>query len=253
MPITRFTAGVCLVVAALAAGPGAAAGLLAQGTAPVVPFKIAVPDAVLADLKERLARTRFPSEIEGSGWDYGTNLAYLSELVTYWRTTFDWRAQERKLNQLPQFKTHDRRPRHPLHPPAIEPCRRHAAGHDARLAGLDLRVHEDHRPAHRAGQLGGNASDAFHVVALSLPGYGFSGKPTQRRLQPGASPRIIAQLMARLGYTRYGAQGGDWGGIIVRQLGLVDPQHLIGAAQQHVRGRPAARAESERRRAGRGD
>ena len=90
---------------ALAAGPGAAAGLLAQGTAPVVPFKIAVPDAVLADLKDRLARTRFPSEIEGSGWDYGTNLSYLRELVTYWRTTFDWRAQERKLNQLPQFKT----------------------------------------------------------------------------------------------------------------------------------------------------
>src|SRR4029077_4069423 len=71
----------------------------------IVPFRINVPNAVRVDLNERLARTRFPSEIDGSGWDYGTNLAYLKELVTYWRTRFNWREQERRLNQLPQFKT----------------------------------------------------------------------------------------------------------------------------------------------------
>ena len=224
MPITRLTVAVGLFVACLVAGSGSGTPVLAQGSVAIVPFKIAVPDAVLTDLKERLARTRFPGEIEGSGWDYGTNLAYLRELVTYWRTSFDWRAQERRLNQLPQFKT--------------------------QIDGLDL--HFVHRKSSRAdaiplvfvhgwpgsivevtkiiGPLTEPPPDevAFHVVAISLPGYGFSERPTQ----PGVSNRriagMIAQLMARLGYQRYGAQGGDWGGFIVRQLGLLDPQHLIG-------------------------
>ena len=84
---------------------GAAIAAAQEPREPIVPFKISVPDAVLTDLNDRLARTRFPDEIEGSGWDYGTNLSYLRELVTYWRTTFDWRAQERRLNALPQFTT----------------------------------------------------------------------------------------------------------------------------------------------------
>ena len=105
MPITRLTLVVCLVVDGLLVDRGPAVRLAAQEGSAIVPFKIAVPDAVLKDLKERLARTRFPSEIESSDWDYGTNLAYLRELVTYWRTTFDWRVQERRLNDLPQFKT----------------------------------------------------------------------------------------------------------------------------------------------------
>jgi epoxide hydrolase len=223
MSITRLTVGVCLVVAGLIAGSGSG-HVLAQGASSIAPFKIAVPDAVLTDLKERLARTRFPSEIEGSGWDYGTNLAYLRELVTYWRTTFDWRVQERRLNQLPQFKT--------------------------QIDGLDL--HFIHKQSSRTDavplvfvhgwpgsivevtKIIGPLTEpppgevAFHLVAISLPGYGFSEKPKQ----PGISNRriagMIAQLMARLGYQRYGAQGGDWGGFIVRQLGLLDPQHLIG-------------------------
>lgn len=96
-----------LAMVALPATSRSSAGpvVLAQASDAVVPFRIAVSDAVLTDLKERLARTRFPDEIEGSGWDYGTNLAYLKELVAYWRTKFDWREQERHLNQLPQFRT----------------------------------------------------------------------------------------------------------------------------------------------------
>jgi microsomal epoxide hydrolase len=224
MPILRFSAGVCLVVAGLAAFSGPTARVLAQGSAPVVPFKIAVPDAVLADLKERLARTRFPSEIEGSGWDYGTNLAYLRELATYWRTSFDWRAQERRLNQLPQFTTqidglnlhfvHQRSSRTDAIPLVF------VHGWPGSIVEVTKIIGPLTEPP--PGEV------AFHVVAISLPGYGFSEKPKQ----PGISNRriavMIAQLMARLGYPRYGAQGGDWGGFIVRQLGLLDPEHVIG-------------------------
>jgi epoxide hydrolase len=224
MSITRVTVGLCLVAAELLAGSGLSGRVLAQGTAPIVPFKIAVPDAVLADLKDRLARTRFPSEIEGSGWDYGTNLSYLRELVTDWRTSFDWRAQERKLNQLPQFKTQiDSLDIHFIHQKssrtdAIPLVFVHG------WPGSVLEVTKIIGPLTEPSA----GETAFHVVALSLPGYGFSDKPKQSGISNRRIAGIIAQLMARLGYQRYGAQGGDWGGFIVRQLGLVDPQHLIG-------------------------
>jgi pimeloyl-ACP methyl ester carboxylesterase len=197
-------------------------------SAQVTPYRIQVPDAVLTDLKERLARTRFPSEIEGSGWDYGTNLAYLKELVAYWRTTFNWREQERKLNQLPQFKTTiDDVEIHFVHQRSSNPN----ATPLVMIHGWPGSIFEFTKvigPLTEPSRFGGNANDAFHVVALSLPGYGFSGQPRTRGYSNRRIASIIAQLMARLGYTRYGAQGGDWGGIIVRQLGLTDPQHLIG-------------------------
>jgi microsomal epoxide hydrolase len=251
MPSTRVTVVVILGAALLLVPhnallvPSGTATVLAQGTGEaVVPFKISVPDAVLNDLKDRLARTRFPDEIEGSGWDYGTNLSYLRELVSYWRTTFDWRAQERKLNQLPQFKT--------------------------RIDGLD--IHFIHQRSTRADAVplvfvhgwpgsilevtkiigpladpvahGGRAEDAFHIVALSLPGYGFSDKPKQGGVSNRRIALIIAQLMARLGYQRYGAQGGDWGGLIVRQVGLADPQHVIGVhSNMCVAGPPPGAAD----------
>ena len=200
----------------------------ARASDAIVPFRINVPDATLKDLKERLARTRFPSEIEQSGWDYGTNLAYLKELVTYWQTTFNWREQERRLNQLPQFTTtidgvdihfvHQRS----SHPNATPLVMIHG------WPGSFFEFTKVIGPLTEPTKFGGNASDAFHVVALSLPGYGFSGKPRTGGYSPTRMARIVAQLMARLGYTRYGAQGGDWGAAIVRQLGLVDREHLIG-------------------------
>ena len=226
----RVVLGALAIVIATApairtAAPDAA---MEQASDAVVPFRINVSDAVLSDLKDRLGRTRFPSEIEGSGWDYGTNLAYLKELVTYWRTKFDWRAQEKKLNQLPQFKTTiDGIDLHFVH--------KRSSKADATpllfvhgWPGTFFEVSKIIGPLTEPTQHGGRAEDAFHVVAVSLPGYGFSGKPRQ----PGVSNRriaaMLAQLMARLGYSRYGAQGGDWGGFIVRQLGLTDPTHLIG-------------------------
>jgi epoxide hydrolase len=194
----------------------------------ITPFRIQVPDDVLKDLKDRLARTRFPSEIENSGWDYGTNLGYLKELVTYWQTRFDWRAQERRLNQLPQFKTTiDGVDVHFVHQRSS-----HATATPLVLIhgwpGSFVEFAKVIGPLTEPTKFGGNASDAFHVVALSLPGYGFSGKPRTGGYGPTRMARTVAQLMARLGYTRYGAQGGDWGASIVRQLGHVDPARLIG-------------------------
>jgi microsomal epoxide hydrolase len=211
---------------------GAATGVAqAQSSATstaIAPFRINVPETTLKDLKERLARTRFPSEIEKSGWEYGTDLAYLKELVTYWRTTYDWRAQERKLNQLPQYKTTiDGIDIHFVHqrssqPNAIPLVMIHG------WPGSFFEFTKVIGPLAEPANHGGNASDAFHVVALSLPGFGFSSKPRTGGYSPARMARIVAQLMARLGYPRYAAQGGDWGAAIVRQLGLVDREHLIG-------------------------
>jgi pimeloyl-ACP methyl ester carboxylesterase len=194
----------------------------------ITPFRINVPDATLEDLRERLAKTRFPTEIEQSGWDYGSNLAYMKELVAYWRTTFNWREQERTLNQLPQFKTTiDGISLHFVHQRSSQPN----ATPLVMIHGWPGSFFEFTKvigPLTEPAKFGGAAADAFHVVAVSLPGYGFSSPPRTSGYSPTRIARIVAQLMARLGYARYGAQGGDWGASIVRQLGLVDKEHLIG-------------------------
>jgi pimeloyl-ACP methyl ester carboxylesterase len=218
-----------LTTAAVLAVCGTAA--IAQGPAAsdaIIRFRINVTDATLKDLNERLARTRFPSEIEQSGWEYGTNLAYLRELVAYWRTKYDWREQERKLNQLTQYTTtidgvvihfvHQRS----SHANATPLVMIHG------WPGSFFEFTKVIGPLTEPTAFGASAADAFHVVALSLPGFGFSGKPRTGGYSPARTARIVAQLMARLGYSRYAAQGGDWGAAIVRQLGLIDREHLIG-------------------------
>jgi pimeloyl-ACP methyl ester carboxylesterase len=194
----------------------------------IVPFKIHVDDAALADLKQRLTRARFPDELDDAGWTFGTNLAYLKELVAYWRERFDWRAQERRLNQLEQFKTNiDGLDIHFIHrrskvPNAFPLIMTHGwPGSFAEFAKVIGPLTDP--VAH-----GGRAEDAFDVVVPSIPGYGFSDKP--RRLGYGreGTAAIMAKLMARLGYTRYGAQGGDLGAGISTQMAVDDATHVAG-------------------------
>ena len=224
----RYNRGRLTTAAVLVACGAAAIAQAPASNDAIVRFRINVSDTTLKDLNERLARTRFPSEIEQSGWEYGTNLAYLKELVTYWRTKYDWRAQERKLNQLPQYTTTiDGVVIHFVH-------QRSSQANAIPLVmihgwpGSFFEFSKVIGPLTEPTAFGGPAADAFHVVAISLPGYGFSGKPRSPGYSPARIARIVPQLMARLGYTRYGAQGGDWGASIVRQLGLVDREHLIG-------------------------
>ena len=194
----------------------------------IVPFKIHVSDAVLADLKQRLARTRFPGEISGSAWDYGTNLAYLKELVTYWRDRFDWRAAERRLNQFDQFTTNiDGLDIHFIHQRSKNPNALPLAVTHG-WPGSIVEFTKVIGPLTDPAAYGGNASDAFHVVAISLPGFGFSGKPTERGYSPERIAGLLSKLMARLGYSRYGLQGGDWGSPISRFAALNDASHVAG-------------------------
>ena len=199
-----------------------------RGQDAVIPFKIHVADSVLADLKQRLARTRLPGEITGSDWDYGTNLAYLKELVAYWQQKFDWRAAERRLNQFDQFTTTiDGLDIHFIHqrsknPNAVPIAITH--GWPGSIVEFTKIIPLLTDPAAH----GGNASDAFHVVAISLPGFGFSGKPVERGYGPERMAGILAKLMARLGYTRYGLQGGDWGSSISRFAAINDASHVVG-------------------------
>jgi microsomal epoxide hydrolase len=194
----------------------------------IAPFTIHVSDQTLRDLKSRLRQTRFPEELAGTGWTYGTDLAYLKSLVAYWRDVYDWRAAERKLNQLPQFKTTiDGIDVHFIHQRSKVP----GAFPLALTHGWPGSVYEFTKvigPLTDPVTHGGHAEDAFDVVAVSLPGFGFSSKPTTPGYSPERMGHIIATLMARLGYTRYGLQGGDWGGIISRLVAIDDAPHVAG-------------------------
>ena len=204
------------------------AGQAPRPSEAIVPFTIRVPDAVLQDLKTRLRNTRLPQEIPNTGWDYGTDLAYLRSLVAYWRDRFDWRAQERKLNALPQFKTTiDGLEIHFIHIKSKEPGAFPLALTHG-WPGSFVEFTKIVGPLTDPVKFGGRAADAFDVVAISLPGFGFSGKPQERGYSPEKMGSIIAKLMARLGYARYGLQGGDWGGIISRLVALNDATHVAG-------------------------
>jgi pimeloyl-ACP methyl ester carboxylesterase len=182
------------------------------------PFRVEVSDAVLDDLRDRLARTRWPDQIPGSGWDYGTDLAYLQDLCAYWETKFDWRAQEDRFNRWPHFLTDiDGQQIHFIHarsddPNALPLIMSH--GWPGSVSEF-LDVIEPLR-------------ESFHVVVPSLPGYGWSGPTTQSGWDVKRVAQAWAALMARLGYDRYGAQGGDWGAMISAQLAALDPEHVIG-------------------------
>ncbi|MFJ2707788.1 epoxide hydrolase family protein [Streptomyces sp. NPDC087428] len=192
------------------------------------PFRAALPQAALDDLNHRLERTRWPDDLPGAGWEYGVPPAYLRELAEHWRTAYDWRAHEARLNEYPQFLTEiDGAQVHFLHVTSPEP--------DAMplilthgWPGSVLEFLDVIGPLTDPRAHGGDPADAFHVVIPSIPGFGFSGPTRETHWDYRRVARAWAELMERLGYHRYGAQGGDFGSGISRELGLIAPERLIG-------------------------
>ncbi|HJN96790.1 MAG TPA: epoxide hydrolase [Gammaproteobacteria bacterium] len=208
--------------------PSDIARLANNDAAPITPFEIAVPDAAIADLQRRLRNTRLPDQIDNSSWEYGTDIAYLTELIEYWQDDFDWREQETQLNQFDQFKTEiDGLAMHFIHqrsenPDAIPLMIVH--GWPGSISEFTKIIEPLTDPlAH-----GGDSADAFHVIAPSLPGFGFSGIPNQPGYSPEKIAHVLAALMEKIGYPRYAIAGGDWGAIINRHLANNYPQRLIG-------------------------
>jgi epoxide hydrolase len=190
----------------------------------VTPFRLAVPEADLAELRDRLRRTRWPERETVDDWSQGVPLAYLQELCGYWADGYDWRATETRLNAMSQFRTvldglavhflHVRSP----HSDALPLVLTHGWPGSV-VEFLDAIALLTDPPDPR---------DAFHVVCPSLPGYGFSDKPAQRGWTVQRIAAAWAQLMARLGYDRYGAAGSDWGTSVSTWIGKHDPEHVVG-------------------------
>jgi pimeloyl-ACP methyl ester carboxylesterase len=200
-----------------------------QPTAPGIrPYRINVPQADIDDLRERLARTRWARDLAGAGWERGVPAAYLRELATHWANQYDWRANEAALNAYPQFITTIAGSEvHFLHVRSAEP----GATPLMLLHGwpgsivefLDMIGPLTEPQAHN-----GTAEVAFHLVIPSLPGYGFSGPLTETGWTDGRAAAALVELMARLGYDRYGVQGGDVGAFIAPLMGRIAPDHVIG-------------------------
>jgi len=200
----------------------------ASGGDAIRPFRVNVPDADLVDLRRRIAATRWPERETVADPSQGVQLATMQQLAHYWQTGHDWRKVEARLNAVPQFIT------------AIDGLDIHfihvRSKHDNALPlivthGWPGSIIEQLKiidPLTNPTAHGGSASDAFHVVIPSLPGYGFSGKPTAPGWTPVTIARAWATLMQRLGYTRYVAQGGDWGNAVSEVMALQEPPGLLG-------------------------
>jgi pimeloyl-ACP methyl ester carboxylesterase len=192
------------------------------------PFTIDIPQADLDDLRERLARTRWTNELPGVGEDYGVPLALVQELVDYWRSGYDWRVWEARLNAHPQFTTViDGQQIHFLHirspEPGATPLILTHGWPSSVLDYLELIGPLSDPRAH-----GGDPADAFHLVIPSLPGFGFSGPTTERGWNRYRTARAWAELMRRLGYRRYGVHGNDAGSLVSPELGRADPAGVVG-------------------------
>jgi pimeloyl-ACP methyl ester carboxylesterase len=189
------------------------------------PFTVNIDTAVLDDLRQRLDNARWPERETCEGWDQGIPLAYTRELANYWASGYDWRRCEKKLNSWPQFVTtiddidihfiHRQSP----HKDALPLIISHG------WPGSIVEFHKVIDALADPTAHGGSAQDAFHVVAPCLPGYGFSGKPTRTGTSVEKIGRMWGTLMARLGYSRYVAQGGDWGSMITQSMGMTETEH----------------------------
>ncbi|GAB89000.1 epoxide hydrolase family protein [Gordonia rhizosphera] len=201
----------------------------------ISPFRIDIPQADLDDLTDRLSRTRWPNEVEGAGWDYGFPLTRLRELAEYWRTGYDWRVHEAELNELDHFVTEiDGHSIHFVHvrssrPDAMPLILTHG------WPGSFLDFLDVIEPLARD----------FHLVIPSIPGYGFSGPTHERGWDINRIARAWAELMRRLGYERYGAQGGDFGSGISLALGAFAPERVVGVHVNYLPTRPDPDADLE--------
>jgi pimeloyl-ACP methyl ester carboxylesterase len=197
------------------------------GATAIRPFHVDVPEEKLTDLRRRIAATQWPEKETVTDQSQGVPLAMMQQLARHWGTDYDWRACEARLNALPQFTTDiDGLEIHFIHA---------RSRHEDALPilvnhGWPGSVIEQLKIVDRLADPtahGGSAADAFHVVVPSMPGYGFSGKPTSTGWGPERMARAWAELMQRLGYARYVAQGGDWGAFVVDQMGLQAPEGLL--------------------------
>ena len=194
----------------------------------ILPFEIAITDAVLADLQARLRNTRWPEAELVSDWSQGAPRAWIQDICRYWADGYDWRVREALLNRFAQFTTEiDGLPIHFLH--VRSP---HADAMPLLLThgwpGSFVEFHKVLAPLTDPTAHGGSAGDAFHVVCPSLPGFGFSGKPSATGWGVDRIAAAWAVLMDRLGYPRYGAHGGDWGSAVTTALGAQDAAHCAG-------------------------
>jgi len=223
-------------------------GGLAQSTArrrpSVRPFRIAIPQRTLDRILARVKSTRWPDRLEAAGWEYGVNWDYMRELVSYWTRTFDWRQAERELNRFPQFVADVE---------GYEIHFYHVRGRGSQVLPLVLthgwpgsvvEFQQAIGPLTDPAAFGGSASDAFDVVIPSLPGFGFSSKPRDKPIGPNTIARLWHTLMTGvLGYSRFGAQGGDWGSPVTVQLARAFPHDVLGIHLNWARPRPAPPAE----------
>jgi pimeloyl-ACP methyl ester carboxylesterase len=210
-----------------------------HNTNQVRPYRIDIPQAQLDDLRDRLARVRWAQELPGVGWDYGVPVAYVKELVEYWRTGYDWRAWEAKLNQYPQFTTtidgqniHFLQVRSPE--PNVLPLLLTHGWPGSIAEFLDVIGPLTNPTAH-----GGDPAAAFELVIPSLPGYAFSGPTTQRGWDTHRVATAWAALMRRLGYGQYGAAGNDWGTDVSLEVGRVAPESVVGVHVTQIFSLPA--------------
>jgi len=197
-------------------------------TREIVPFTVEIPESELEDLRFRLEKTRWPEAETSGDWNQGIPLHYTKELAHYWQHEYDWRRFESNINRWPQFKTtiegldihfiHCKSP----HEDALPLIISHG------WPGSVVEFHKVIDALTNPTEHGGLAEDAFHVVAPSLPGFGFSGKPERTGTSVEKIGQIWGQLMTRLGYDRYVAQGGDWGSFITQSMGQTETAHCAG-------------------------
>jgi pimeloyl-ACP methyl ester carboxylesterase len=244
-----------LLLAALLWFPATALGQAQAPAKPepaaIRPFKAHVPDSVLTDLRRRVAETKWPDQIPDTTWEYGADIKKVRELADYWQNGYDWRAQEARINRFDQFTTeidgqqihfiHERSPRSDAIPLML--IHGWPGSFIEFLALIEPLTHpkDGHSPA-------------FHVIIPSLPGFGFSGLTTTRGWDPRRMAKALVVLMDRLGYSKYGIQGGDWGSEIARDMAYQAPERVIGLHLNLLFADPpnpqaiAQMSDSERRR-----